>query len=160
MKERYSVIPRTLCFIFHADEVLFIKGSDNKDWSGKYNALGGHLEKREGIVASANREIKEECGLELTDTKLRGIIHACDFFGKNVMVFVTSSTSITKKVVADHNEGILEWKKVSELDTLNIFEDVKPILKQMVSMKSNEMFLALSQFDGKGKLLSFDIKTY
>ncbi|EKE00128.1 MAG: hypothetical protein ACD_22C00089G0010 [uncultured bacterium] len=159
MKQRYSIIPRTLCFIFHKDEVLLIKGSEEKEWTGIYNALGGHIEKGEGIVDSANREIKEECGLEPKDTKLKGVIHACDFFEKNVMIFVTSSTSDTKQVVCDHNEGTLEWKKISDLGSIKIFDDIKPILKQLVSMKKDGVFLALSQFDGKGKLLKFDIQT-
>ncbi len=158
MKERYTVIPRTLCFIFHNDEILLIKASDQKEWQGTYNALGGHIEKGEDIVDSANREIKEECGLSPLDTKIRGIVHACDFFNKNVLMFVTSSTVATKEVINDHNEGTLEWKKVSELDNLKIFDDIKPILQQITSMNSSDTFLALSQFDGKDKLLSFNIK--
>lgn len=124
-----------------------------------YNALGGHIEKGEDIVASANREIKEECGLSPLDTKLRGIVHACDFFNKNVMMFVTSSTVTTKEVINHHNEGTLEWRKLSDLGSVKIFDDIKPILQQITSMKSNDIFLALSQFDGKDKLLSFDIRT-
>lgn len=159
MENRYSVIPRTLCFIFHGDEVLLIKGSDQKDWSGIYNALGGHIEKGEDIINSANREIKEESGLSPIDTKLKGIIHACDFFGKNVMIFVTVSTAKTKEITQDNREGILEWRSVRDLDSINIFQDIKPILSQIISMKEGEIFLAVSQFDGKGKLISFDIRS-
>lgn len=158
MKERYKVIPRTLCFVFYKDEVLLIRGSEKKEWSGKYNAVGGHLEKEEGIIDSANREIEEESGLKPNDTKLKGIIHVCNFFEKDVMLFVTSSTSDTKNLQYDHNEGTPEWKKISDLEELNVFEDIKPILQQITMMKKDQIFTALSKFDGRGNLLEFNIR--
>ena len=85
MAERHSVIPRTLCLVFYGDEILMIKGSEKKDWSGIYNALGGHIEKGESVIESAEREIREESGLTVFETKLKGIVHASNFFGKDVL---------------------------------------------------------------------------
>lgn len=157
MKERYQVIPRTLCFIFNKDEILLIKGSSKKPWAGVHNALGGHIEKGESVIESADREIKEESGLTVTDTKLRGIVHATNFFGKDVMMFVTVSTTATKKVVAN-DEGELKWVKVADLDSIKIFEDIKPMIKHVLEMKPEELFVATSDFDGKDKILAFDVK--
>jgi len=157
MTNRHSVIPRTLCFVFHKNEILLIKASEKKEWAGKYNALGGHIEKGESVINSANREINEESGLEVTDTKLRGILHVSDFFGKNVMMFVTSSTTDTKAVTSN-DEGELEWIKISELNKLTMFEDIKPILKHLLKMQPEELFMGTSKFDGKDELLSLDIK--
>jgi 8-oxo-dGTP diphosphatase len=157
MAERYQVIPRTLCLIFHENEILLIKASSKKEWEGTYNALGGHIEKGESVIESANREIKEESGLDVTDTKLRGIVHAVNFFEKNVMMFVTSSTAKSTEVV-NNDEGELTWIKVEEIDNIRIFEDMKPIIQHALNMKPEEIFVGTSEFDGKDKLLSFDIK--
>ena len=157
MAEGHIVIPRTMCFVFHDNKVLLIKGSSEKEWEGKYDPLGGHVEKGESIINSSNREIKEESGLDVHNTKLRGIVHVTNFFGKNVMMFVTSSNSNTKKVISG-SEGELEWVNLEDLDTLNIFEDVKPILRHILEMKPDKLFIGTSEFDGKDKLLAFDIK--
>src|SRR5260370_42114690 len=61
---RYSIIPRVLCFVTWMDEVLLLKGApDKKLWAGKYNGLGGHVERGESGHAAAQREILEESGL-------------------------------------------------------------------------------------------------
>ena len=157
MAERHSVIPRTLCLVFYGDEILMIKGSEKKDWSGIYNALGGHIEKGESVIESAEREIREESGLTVFETKLKGIVHASNFFGKNVMMFVTSSKANTKEVMSS-DEGELIWIKETEIDRLRMFEDMKPILERVIGMKPGEIFVGTSEFDGKDKLLALDIK--
>ena len=60
-KNRYMLIPRTVIFICKGDEYLLIKGADTKKlWAGKYNGLGGHVEKGEDVISSAKRELFEE----------------------------------------------------------------------------------------------------
>jgi len=157
MKQRHAVIPRTMCFVFYKDAVLLLKASQKKEWTGTYDPVGGHIEKGESIIESAEREIKEESGLTVSSTKLRGIVHVSGFFGKEIMMFVTASQAPSKKVVANH-EGELEWVKIKELDKKNIFEDVKPILEQVLQLTPEELFVGVSKFDGKDKLLALDIK--
>ncbi|MGD9128916.1 MAG: NUDIX domain-containing protein [Candidatus Woesebacteria bacterium] len=153
-KHRHTVVPRTLCFVFHQDELLLIKANASKDWEGFYNALGGHIEKGEDIIDNAVREIKEESGLDVTETKLKGIVHASNFFGKDIMMFVTTSKASTKTLdEIETREGNLEWVRVSELDKLKIFDDIKPILSKILKNDSDEVFTAASEFDGKDGLL-------
>lgn len=154
---RHFVVPRALCFVFYKDEVLLMKASEKKDWTGTYNPLGGHIEKGENVIDSAEREIREESGLTVTDTKLRVIIHVTDFFGKDVMMFVTESYTDTKDVKSC-DEGELEWVKINELSNIKIFEDIKPILKHVLGMNKENIFVGTSKFDGKDKLLALDIK--
>lgn len=156
MSERHSVIPRTLCFVFYENELLMLKASTTKEWDGTYNALGGHIEKGEGIIENALREIREEAGLDVVDTKLRGVIHVSNFYGKNVMMFVTSSQATNKEVQANH-EGELEWVPIDQIDTLKVFGDIEPILNYVLKMKPEETFLGVSEFDGKAGLLNLDI---
>ena len=145
-----------MCFVFYNDEVLMMKANATKEWDGTYDPVGGHIEKGESIIDNALKEIKEETALDVQNTKLRGVVHVSDFFGKDIMLFVTSSEAITKDVTANY-EGDLEWVKIDKIDNLKIFEDVKPILKHVLTMKSDEMFFGISKFDGKDKLLSLDI---
>ena len=157
MTERHMVTPRVMCFVFNGNDVLLMKGSDIKDWNGIYDPIGGHVEKGEGVLDTAKREIKEESGLGCTDIQLRGIVHVTNFFGKNVMMFVCSAASATREVVGSR-EGTPEWINVDNIDSLKIFEDVKPILKHVLEMEPGKIFLGTSEFDGTDKLLSLDIK--
>lgn len=158
MSERYTVIPRTMCLVFCQDEILLIKASEKKDYPGIYDPIGGHIEKGEDVLESANREIKEESGFEVTDTKLKGIIHVNNFFGKNIIMFVTSSIVPSKIVPPIHEEGIPEWVPIASLDKLKIFEDLKPIIDTVIHLKDGEFFTGINEFDDSGKLIKLDIK--
>ena len=107
-EKRHVVVPRVLCFVFKGNEVLLLKSSAKKDWYGFYEPPGGHIEKGEDVVSCANREIYEETGLRVKDTGLAGVIHVTGFFGKDVMLFVTKSTTMTSKVV-NSREGEPVW---------------------------------------------------
>src|SRR6185295_17080859 len=75
-KNRWAVIPRTLCFVINGDDVLLLKRAPHKRvFPGRYNGVGGHLERDEDPHAGAIREIREETGLEIGDVSLRGITH-------------------------------------------------------------------------------------
>jgi 8-oxo-dGTP pyrophosphatase MutT (NUDIX family) len=153
---RHTVIPRTMCFIVHEEEILFLKASQEKDWSGKYNLIGGHIEQDEDIIASANREILEETGLNVTDTKLAGIVHVNNFFNKNILMFVTFSHATSKQVINNH-EGTLEWIHKDDVTNLNTFADVKPIFDQVLA-HPNQVFSATSKFNDTGDLIQLVIR--
>ena len=157
MSEHHTVTPRTMCFVFNGHDVLLLKGNETKDWNGIYDPVGGHIEKGEAVLENAQREIKEESGLDVTDVQLRGIVHVDNFFGKDIMMFVCSAKSSTRKVTGSI-EGLPEWVRLDNIDSLRIFEDVKPILKQVIELEPGKIFLGTSAFDGKDKLLSLDIK--
>lgn len=155
MTIRYSVIPRTLCFIFYEDEVLLLKAGNSKAWAGRYDPVGGHIEKGEDVVESAEREIFEETGLTVTDTRLRAVIHSTNFFGKNIMLFVTTSTAGTKDVTANH-EGELVWVKLSEIENYPVFADVGPILEKIRT--DEKLFTGTVEFDDAGSVTSLNLR--
>ena len=156
MANRHTVIPRTMCFVFYKDAFLLYKASEKKDWVGIYDPVGGHIEKGEDIIESANREIFEETGLRVTDTQLKGIVHVTNFYGKNIMMFVTSSTSTTQEV-SSSDEGELEWVTLEDVDKIPAHEDVKPIINCLMKLKQGELFTAVSEFSDDGKLKYFNI---
>ena len=157
MSDHHTVTPRTMCFVFNGNDVLLMKGNETKDWNGIYDPIGGHIEQGEAVLDNAAREIKEESGLDVTDVQLRGIVHVNNFFGKQVMMFVCSAKSSTREVVGSL-EGMPEWVSLNNFDNLKIFEDVKPILKNVLDLEPGKIFLGTSEFDGKDKLLYLDIK--
>lgn len=158
MKNRHQVTPRTLCLIRNGEKILLIEFSKEKgDMQGFYNAPGGHVEFNEGIIECAKKEIFEETGLKPNNTKLKGIVHITNFFGKNVMLFVTLSDTDEKNVI-ECSEGKLHWIDIDKINEVNIIKDVKIIIDKINELDENEIFTAKSKFDGKGKLLKMDFE--
>jgi 8-oxo-dGTP diphosphatase len=141
-----------MCFVFHGDKVLLIEASKTKEWSGTWDPVGGHIEKGESILDSARREIQEESELEISDISLAGVVHVSNFYGKDIMMFVTKAYATTTDVYSDGREGTLHWVKVSQIDTEPVIADVGLILRQM--LESNSVFTARSRFVN-GKLAEF-----
>lgn len=156
---RHTVVPRTMCLVFLEDKILLIRASDKKEFHGYYDPPGGHIEKGESIVANAEKEILEETGLNVAETRLRGVVHVSGFYGKNIMLFVTSSVARNGRV-KESKEGVPEWIDIDKLNSVKLLEDVKPIIKHVVEMSNDQMFFGVSEFDGKDKLVSFDIRIH
>jgi len=150
---RYQVIPRTLSFIFHQDRVLMLKANKTKEWSGKYDPVGGHIEAGEDVMESGLREIKEESGLEVSDVKLRGVIHVTNFYENNIMLFVITAKALSCETISGP-EGELKWIPVSKITKLNTFADIKPILERI--NRDNTFFTGISQFNN-GDLISMTL---
>lgn len=55
-RERYMLIPRMLIFLRRGESVLLLKGAPTKRlWAGKYNGVGGHVERGEDILSAARK---------------------------------------------------------------------------------------------------------
>lgn len=156
MTDRYLVSPRTMSLIFQDDKVLLYKASDKKEWAGIYNPVGGHIEEGEDIIDAANREILEETGLKVDDTQLKGIMHVTNFYGKNCLMFITTSTSQEEDLMPS-DEGELEWVRIQDLGNLHIFEDVKPLIEAVLKLKPGQIFTGVSKFNDKNQLIDLTI---
>lgn len=157
---RHAVIPRTMCFVLYNDELLLMKAGKDKPYAGMYEPVGGHIEKGEDIIKSANREILEESGLTVTDTKLKGVIHVANFFGNDIMMFITLSHVRTNQVTPNAEAEELAWIKLHELDTLPMLEDMKPLLQRVLKLGSSQFLSGVTEFDGKNKLVDFRLTVY
>lgn len=134
-RDRYSVIPRTLCFITYGEEVLLLRGGPHKRlWAGLYNGVGGHVEAHEDIYSGLLREIQEETGLKVHDVRLRVISHI-DAGDANlgIMIFVFTAVAAGRNVVPSE-EGTLEWVPKTDLPVHSMVEDLPLLLPRILAM--------------------------
>ena len=150
---RYSVVPRTLLFIFKGQEVLLIKGSEKKNiWSQKYNGLGGHVERGEDVLQSAYRELAEESGQTNIDLRLCGTVMVDVETHCGVTLFVFCGEYAGEEL-SDSDEGILKWVPVSSIDQINIVEDLRVFIPRAYDWNPGDgIFSGLNYYDQSGAL--------
>jgi 8-oxo-dGTP diphosphatase len=105
---------------------------------GKYNGLGGKLERDEDVAAGMRREIREEAGIEAETLQLAGTV-SWPGFGKNGedwfgFIFRVLSFSGTPKSAGP--EGPLEWVAVDRVMSLPLWEGDRSFLPHVFDRKS------------------------
>jgi len=142
-KDRYSVIPRVLIFIFRNNSVLLIKGSSiKKIWPGKYNGLGGHLEMGEDPLGAARRELKEESGLSCSTLSLCGNVIVNTERNPGIAIYIFKG-DYEGGEICPSVEGILEWVELDLLHQYPVVEDLRIILPMIAVRKpGSEPFYA------------------
>jgi 8-oxo-dGTP diphosphatase len=150
-KDRYMLIPRTAIFIRRGDEYLLIKGAPTKRlWAGKYNGVGGHVERGENILFSAQRELLEETGL-FADLWLCGTV-IVDAGEMGVCLFVFCGENAQGEIKAS-GEGSVEWVGRNLIPNLPVVEDLPILLDRIHSMnRGDPPFSARSFYDENDKL--------
>lgn len=145
------IIPRTTVFVRRGDEYLLIKGAPTKRlWAGKYNGLGGHVERGEDVLTSARRELLEESGLT-ADLWLCGTLFI-DAGDTGICLFMFVGENPRGEIQAGR-EGAVEWVKKDAISRLPVVEDLPILLERIDSMKSGDPpFSARSYYDEQEKL--------
>ncbi len=151
-RDRYMLIPRTLVFLRRKDSYLLIKGAPNKRlWAGKYNGIGGHVERGEGVLSAAKRELVEEAGLE-ADLWLCGTV-IVDAGEIGICLYIFSGESFGGEPKPS-NEGAVEWVRYEAVgEGFPVVEDLPILLSKVHSMKrGHPPFSARSYYDKEEKL--------
>ena len=124
----YSPILTTLAFVRSPDgeRVLMCHRSARVDDEqlGKYNGLGGKVERDEDVVAGIRRELREEACIEATSLRLRGTVSWPGFGrnGEDVLGFIFVVDAFTGDVPASNDEGTLTWVRIDGLGDLPMWE--------------------------------------
>ena len=124
----YTPIVATLGYILSADrkQVLMIhrNARPGDQHLGKYNGLGGKIERDEDVAAGMRREIAEEAGIEVTAMQLRGTISWPGFGkgGEDWLGFVFLITGFEGTPFDRNDEGPLEWVPLEKLYDLPMWE--------------------------------------
>jgi len=151
---RWMAIPRTLCFVTSDGDVLLIKRAAHKRiFPGRYNGLGGHLERDEDPRSGAIREIREETGLSVRDVRLRGISNVDA--GQSVGILLFTFTAVSdSRVLADCDEGMLEWVPIADAHNLPLVEDLPILLRRLFGPDASDVpFFAHVWYDSSDQMM-------
>jgi 8-oxo-dGTP diphosphatase len=130
----YTPIVATLGYVLSPDrrQVLMIHRNARPDDQhlGKYNGLGGKLDRDEDAVSGMRREIREEAGIECGALELRGTIN-WPGFGKNGedwLGFIYLIGEFQGTPLQRNPEGTLEWIEVARVLELPLWEGDRQFL--------------------------------
>jgi 8-oxo-dGTP diphosphatase len=126
-RARYKVIPRTLIFIFHDDEILLINKIGSNNCDEIFNVLGGHIEDGEDITSSAQRELMEEARLSGINLYYCGHIMIPVEKDLGIALHLFKGEEKIKTVIASE-EGSLSWVKVEDIKLYPVKKDLYELL--------------------------------
>jgi 8-oxo-dGTP diphosphatase len=151
---RWITIPRSLCFIRHGDDVLLMKRGEHKRiFPGRYNGIGGHIERDEDPLTSALREIHEETQLTVSDVRLRGITNVDAGSASGIMLFVFTAVAQSRDFI-DCSEGTLHWIALNAIHDLSLVEDVPLLLPRLFGEGSSDaLFFAHVSYDAQDRMI-------
>lgn len=130
----YTPILATLGFILSRDGKKTLMIHRNKRLGdphyGKYNGLGGKMERQEDVFSCLKREVYEEAGLLCEEATLRGTVNWPGFGskGEDWFGFIYRIDGFSGVLQASNVEGDLQWCRLDELHLLPMWEGDKYFL--------------------------------
>jgi len=150
--DRYALVPRTLTFLFQADQVLLLKVNQG-GWAGLYNGIGGHLEQGEDPLTAAGRELWEETGLKSVDQRLAGVVTVDTGTSPGIALFVFVGQA-DPATLQSGPAGTVEWVPLAEVEHLPHVQDLPFLIAHAVeSRRGGGLFFAAYRYSATGELV-------
>jgi 8-oxo-dGTP diphosphatase len=153
-RDRYNFILRTLIFITRSGRVLLLKGAQQKRlWGGKYNGVGGHVERGEDVLSAAYRELYEETGLRVNNLWLCGTVTIDTGPDTGILMLIYRGECLQGEPVAS-SEGFLEWVSFDQVADLPLVEDLNTLLPRLLKVNPGDPPLSAHYFfNEEGQLI-------
>lgn len=151
----YTPILATLGFILSPDgqRTLLIHRNKRGDDAhlGKYNGLGGKVERQEDVFSCLRREVYEESGLVCEEATLRGTVSWPGFGrgGEDWFGFIYRIDRVSGTLRASCDEGELQWRRVDELHLLPMWEGDKYFLDMVFDHDPRIFYGCMPYLDGR-----------
>jgi 8-oxo-dGTP diphosphatase len=127
--------------------LLMKRGEHKRIFPGRYNGIGGHIERDEDPLTGALREIKEETGLDVTDIQLRGVTNV-DAGQEVGIILFTFTARATSRDLTECEEGTLHWVPLETINTLSLVEDLPLLLPRLFGPDASAiLFFAHTSYD-------------
>ncbi len=151
----FTPILATLGYVISPDgkRVLLIHrtGRPGDHHIGKYNGLGGKLDRGEDVVAGLRREIREEAGLECEELQLRGTISWPGFGpqGEDWFGFIFRIDRFRGTPPAANAEGALSWVEIDSVLDLPLWEGDRHFLPLVFAQDERQFHGVMPYRDGR-----------
>jgi len=119
MSNEFLPTPATIvalkAIVVHNGKALIVQRADGETYSGQWEFVGGKLEFGEDLEVALRREVHEEAGLEVTQSKL---LYATSFMPhatKHVVFLTYLCEVVSDSVVLSAEHQAFEWANVARL---------------------------------------------
>lgn len=115
----HAPIIGTLVYVIRDRHVLLVHRNkrESDQHLGKWNGLGGKVERDEDLATCARRELREEAGIEVTAMTLRGTVSWPGFGpnGEDWLSPIFLVTGFTGEPPEQNEEGDLRWVPIETI---------------------------------------------
>jgi 8-oxo-dGTP diphosphatase len=151
----YTPILATLGYVLSPDgqQVLLLHRNRRPDDAhfGKYNGLGGKVDRGEDVAACLRREVREEADLECDALVLRGTVSWPGFGkgGEDWFGFIFRIDRWSGEPLRENPEGTLKWVEVARLLELPLWEGDRYFLPLVFAPTGQQFHGIMPYHDGR-----------
>jgi 8-oxo-dGTP diphosphatase len=155
VRKMYTPVLATLGYVMSPDakRLLLVHRNRRPDDThfGKYNGLGGKLERDEDVVSCMRREVREESGIECTLMRLCGTVSWPGFGkgGEDWFGFLFRIDSWTGQVQLTNDDGTLEWIELTCVAALPLWEGDRHFLPLIFERNERQFHGVMPYRDGR-----------